>query len=173
VVRGAADEAQEHIGRVNRIRPRLTAAVPWFAVQVRLESMRAGLALGDISSARTLQREVDDILRVRPQLGVLTAEAAKMRDTLDATLEAGGGLWTLSTAELRVLSYLPTHLTFREIAERLYVSQHTVKTQAVAIYGKLAVSSRREAIETAVAHGLLDSSALRFPGGTESSRGIG
>jgi LuxR family maltose regulon positive regulatory protein len=79
----------------------------------------------------------------------------------------------LTSAELRVLSYLPTHLTFREIADRLYVSQHTVKTQAMAIYSKLGVSSRRAAIETAVEHGLLDASALRFPAGTHESIGIG
>ena len=63
-------------------------------------------------------------------------------------------------AELRVLAYLPTHLTFREIAERLFVSPHTVKSQAVAIYGKLGVSTRRGAIEEAVDVGLLEASAI-------------
>jgi LuxR family maltose regulon positive regulatory protein len=67
----------------------------------------------------------------------------------------------LTTAELRVLAYLPTHLTFREIAERLFLSSHTVKSHAVAIYGKLGVSTRRGAIEEAVASGLLDASAIR------------
>ena len=41
----------------------------------------------------------------------------------------------------------PTHLSFREIGERLYVSRHTVKTQAISIYRKLGVSSRSETIE--------------------------
>jgi LuxR family maltose regulon positive regulatory protein len=54
--------------------------------------------------------------------------------------------------------------TFREIADRLYVSTHTVKSQAMAIYGKLGVSSRRGAIEQAVEAGLLDAAVIRLPG---------
>ena len=63
---------------------------------------------------------------------------------------------------MRVLTYLPTHLTFREIAGRLFVSPHTVKSHAVAIYGKLGVSTRRAAIEEAVEAGLLDPSVIRM-----------
>ena len=51
-----------------------------------------------------------------------------------------------STAELR-LPLLPTHLSFREMGERLQVSCHTVKTHVTSIYRKLGVSSRTEAIE--------------------------
>ena len=70
----------------------------------------------------------------------------------------------MTTAELRLLAYLPTHLSFREIADRLFVSPHTVKSQAMAIYGKLGVSSRRGAIEQAVEAGLLDAAVIRMPG---------
>jgi LuxR family maltose regulon positive regulatory protein len=73
------------------------------------------------------------------------------------------GAATLTTAELRLLGYLPSHLSFREIADRLYVSINTVKTQAISIYTKLGVSSRSAAIEAAVDSGLLDPSANRFP----------
>jgi len=52
------------------------------------------------------------------------------------------GSSSLTTAELRVLRFLPSHLSFREIAERLHVSANTVKTQAHAIYRKLDASSR-------------------------------
>jgi LuxR family maltose regulon positive regulatory protein len=47
---------------------------------------------------------------------------------------------------------------FPEIASRLFISRNTVKTEAVAIYRKLGVSSRSEAIERAVEVGLLESS---------------
>ena len=57
------------------------------------------------------------------------------------------GASSLTTAELRLLPLLPTHLSFREIGERLYVSRSTVKTQAISIYRKLGVSSRSEAID--------------------------
>ena len=63
---------------------------------------------------------------------------------------------TLTAAELRLLPLLATHLSFREIAERLYVSRNTVKTQAISIYRKLGVSSRRPAVEAARKLGFLD-----------------
>ena len=68
------------------------------------------------------------------------------------------GASTLTLAELRVLPLLTTHLTFREIGERLFVSQNTVKTQAISIYRKLDATSRSEAIDRAVAIGLLECS---------------
>jgi LuxR family maltose regulon positive regulatory protein len=49
-----------------------------------------------------------------------------------------------------------TYLSFREIAERLFVSRNTVKTQAISIYRKLGVSSRAEAIDRAAELGLLE-----------------
>ena len=66
------------------------------------------------------------------------------------------GRWPLSPAELRLLRYLPTHLTFREIADESFVSANTVKTQARSIYRKLGVSSRAEAVATARTAGLLE-----------------
>ena len=63
---------------------------------------------------------------------------------------------SLTAAELRILRFLPTHLTFREIAERTFVSANTVKTQANAVYRKLDVSSRSEAVTRARSLGVLD-----------------
>jgi LuxR family maltose regulon positive regulatory protein len=65
---------------------------------------------------------------------------------------------SLTGAELRLLPYLATHLMFPEIASRLFVSRNTIKTEAVAIYRKLGVSSRSEAVERAVEVGLFESS---------------
>ncbi|MFN8028560.1 MAG: LuxR C-terminal-related transcriptional regulator [Acidimicrobiia bacterium] len=55
-----------------------------------------------------------------------------------------------------MLRYLPTHLTFGAIAEELFVSRNTVKTQAIAIYRKLGVSSRDAAVAEARRLHLLD-----------------
>jgi LuxR family maltose regulon positive regulatory protein len=65
------------------------------------------------------------------------------------------GASTLTEAELRVLPFLATHLSFREIAERLFLSRHTVKSHAMAIYHKLSVTSRTDAVERANALALL------------------
>jgi LuxR family maltose regulon positive regulatory protein len=62
---------------------------------------------------------------------------------------------SLTGAELRLLPFLVTHLTYPEIGERLYVSKHTVKTQAMSIYRKLSVSSRSEAVAKARDIGLI------------------
>lgn len=70
--------------------------------------------------------------------------------------EALCGPAPLTLAELRVLRFLPMHMTFREIGTRLYVSRSTVKTQALAVYRKLDVSSRSEAVGRARALGLVD-----------------
>jgi len=74
----------------------------------------------------------------------------------------------LTTAELRLLHFLPTHLSFREIAGQLFVSTNTVKTQAQSIYRKLGVSSRAEAVACAEAAGLIDTgeTVLQGPGST-------
>jgi LuxR family maltose regulon positive regulatory protein len=69
---------------------------------------------------------------------------------------ASGSTATLTTAELRVLQFLPTHLNFRAIAEQTGVSANTIKTQANAVYRKLVVRSRFEAVERARELGLLD-----------------
>jgi LuxR family maltose regulon positive regulatory protein len=47
---------------------------------------------------------------------------------------------------MRLLPLLSTHLSFREMGERLFVSSHTVKTQVYSVYRKLGVSSRSEAV---------------------------
>ena len=65
------------------------------------------------------------------------------------------GASTLTEAELRMLPYLATHLSFREIGERLFLSRHTVKSHAMAIYHKLSVTSRNGAVERARELGLL------------------
>jgi LuxR family maltose regulon positive regulatory protein len=65
---------------------------------------------------------------------------------------------SLTGAELRLLPFLATHLTFPEIASRLFLSRNTVKTEAISMYRKLGAASRTEAIDRAIAVGLLDSS---------------
>jgi LuxR family maltose regulon positive regulatory protein len=55
----------------------------------------------------------------------------------------------LSPSELRVLRYLPTNLTRREIAGELYVSVNTVNTHIRNIYSKLGARDRSSAVTRA------------------------
>jgi LuxR family maltose regulon positive regulatory protein len=139
----------------------LDHGLPWITVHVGLELTRAHLALGEASAARTILEETEHVLELRPQMGSLVGEADELRDRVAAS-SAPSGAWAMSLtgAELRLLPYLASHLTFPEIASRLFVSRNTAKTEAVAIYRKFGVSSRSEAIERAVEVGLLDSSVV-------------
>ena len=153
------EDARAAIARAHRLRPMLDHGIPWLAVQVGLELARAHLTLADAGAARTVLMEAEQVLEVRPELGSLVDEARELRNQLAATTgPAGAWAMSLTGAELRLLPYLATHLTFPEIATRLFISRNTVKTESVALYRKLGASSRGEAIERAVEVGLLESS---------------
>jgi LuxR family maltose regulon positive regulatory protein len=153
--RGAAPAAREHLARAARLRPLLSSAIPTLAVQTLLELGRAYLALSDTAGVRAVLWQARDVLRARPDLGGLPAQVEALRSSLDLARQASPGASGLTTAELRLLPLLATHLTFREIGERLYISQNTVKTQAVSVYRKLGVSSRGQAVQRVQAIGLL------------------
>jgi LuxR family maltose regulon positive regulatory protein len=155
VQQGRADEAPTLLGRAQRLRPQLTYALPHLSVQTRLELARAYRAIGDVSGAGVLLREVGDLLRRQPDLGTLLTQAKELESMMEVNRAARSGASTLTAAELRLLPYLPTHLSFREIGERLFVSPHTVKSQAISIYRKLGVTSRSSAIEQARRLGLI------------------
>ena len=147
--------AKESLRQAARLRPQLTYAMPFLAVQALLELGHAYLALADTAGARVVLREAGAILRLRPDLGSLPREVDELRSTLDTLRVGSVGASSLTTAELRLVPFLSTHLSFREIGERLHVSRHTVKTQAISVYRKLGVSSRSEAIDRVQAIGLL------------------
>jgi LuxR family transcriptional regulator, maltose regulon positive regulatory protein len=67
----------------------------------------------------------------------------------------------LSESETRILRYLPTNLSKREIADELYVSINTVKAHIRHLYAKLDVNSRGEAVERARALSLLAPSSSK------------
>ncbi len=71
----------------------------------------------------------------------------------------------LTSAESRVLPFLPTQLTIEEIAERIGRRRSTVKTHVAHIYKKLGVAKRTEAVERARELGLLSEPVLAGVGG--------
>ena len=83
------------------------------------------------------------------------SQASSISQPLRPMRAKAPGASTLTAAELNVLPYLATHLTFPEIGDRLYLSRHTVKSHAMAIYRKLNVTSRNDCVERAHALGLL------------------
>jgi LuxR family maltose regulon positive regulatory protein len=158
--RGDVPEAGAALERAERLLPHATPAVPWLSAYALLELARVRLALADADGARALLRRVSDIFRVRPRLGVLVERHAEL-DRRTRALSEPEGRWasSLTPAEQRLLPLLATHLSFREIGERLFVSRNTVKTQAIAVYRKFGVTSRSAAIERAAALGLIEEAA--------------
>ncbi len=143
--------------RAQRLRPGLTYALPHFAVQARIELARCHLALSDFPAARILLHEVTEILARRPGLGVFAGQAGDLQAKLArARGSSAPGASALTVAELRLLPMLSTHLSFPEIAQEMFLSPSTVRSQAMAIYHKLGASSRSQAVTRSRELGLLE-----------------
>jgi LuxR family maltose regulon positive regulatory protein len=116
------------------------------SVQSLIELARAYILLVDVAGAEAVLDQAAAIVQQRPDLGTLPGEVERLRQTVTQFSGVAAGASSLTTAELRLVPLLPTHLTLREIAERLYLSRHTVKSQVLSLYRKLGVSSRGEAV---------------------------
>ena len=148
--RGDVPAVRQQLVSAQRGRPLLTRGVPHIAVQARIELVRVHLALSDLAGARTLMREIDELLGQRPGLGTLAEEAQKLALRLSAERSpATAGASALTAAELRLLPLLSTHLSFPEIAAELFLSPNTIKSQAYSLYRKLGVTSRSKAVARA------------------------
>jgi LuxR family transcriptional regulator, maltose regulon positive regulatory protein len=154
---GDVAAAQRELVSAQRLRPMLTFVHPHLAVQARIELAHVHLALADMAGARTLIREIDEVFRHRPDLGTLAGEAQALRIRLAAErAPVTPGASSLTTAELRVLPMLATHMSFPEIGTEMFLSPHTVKSQAMSIYRKLGASSRHQAVTRSRELGLIE-----------------
>jgi LuxR family transcriptional regulator, maltose regulon positive regulatory protein len=125
-------------------------------------TMTAALGLGRESGAlapfllegRRAQRVLDDLA-----VAELFPDLASWQQGTATPIGRGrsvGIVEPLTHKELEVLARLPSHATYRAIGAQLFVSVNTVKTYVSAIYRKLGVSSRAEAVEVARKCGLLE-----------------
>ncbi len=155
--RGDVPAARRELLTAQRLRHLLTYALPYYAVQARIELTRVHVALADLQGARTLMREVDELLRRRPDLGTLTGEAQALRARLATERgSTASGASALTAAELRLLPMLSTHLSMPEIAGELFLSRNTIKSQAISIYRKLGATSRSQAVARSRELGMLE-----------------
>ena len=154
--RERVEPAQEDRRIAQRLLESLVDGPPWLEIEARIALARATLRLGDVVATRTLLADAERLSR-----SVASPVAAAWIDDCRAHADAFAvsslaGPASLTTAELRVLRMLPTHLSFREMGLRLQVSSNTIKTHAHAVYRKLDASSRSEAVLTARRMGLVD-----------------
>ncbi len=159
--RGYADEAKQSINAVSHLLEDLGDHMPWYEVEVLILTARASTRLGEISGARALLAQASRrARRAGPATRLVEWLDEAWGEVDEASARALAGQGALTIAELRVLRFLPSHLSFREIGERLNVSGNTVKTQTHAIYAKLGVTSRSDAVTRAAGLGLIDPAIL-------------
>jgi LuxR family maltose regulon positive regulatory protein len=159
---GKVERAEADFAQAMRLLALLADFPPWYEVEARLVLFRAGIRLDNLDGGRVLLDEASRLMERTPDATILRGWLDESRASLEsASAEGRGRDWSLTRAELRTLQYLPSHLSFRQIAERIHVSPNTVKTQAQAVYRKLDASSRAEAVEIARGAGLLDTDPLK------------
>jgi two-component system nitrate/nitrite response regulator NarL len=116
-----------------------------------LGAIRSGAA-GYLLKSEPPERIVEFLRGVAQGEAALSGAVA--RRLLDQVREGGGRTvvpesvaQALSARELEVLLLLDRHLGTEEIAQRLFISEHTVRSHVKSLLAKLGVSSRREALE--------------------------
>jgi LuxR family maltose regulon positive regulatory protein len=166
LVFAACAAARAHEGRLDEAKADVHAGVDllatlgeyasWYCAQTSILLAHASLWLADVVGARTLLAQASRFARRNPDAIVFAHWFDDAWNYMDTLAEASlAGPSSLTIAELRILRFLPSHRSFREIAAQLGVSANTVKTQAHAVYRKLGAASRSEAVARAIDAGLL------------------
>jgi LuxR family transcriptional regulator, maltose regulon positive regulatory protein len=133
---------------------------PWFTVAGRLVQARAAIVLGERALARLLASDARARMTPDLQSSLFSRLLREVEEQLQLLDVEGISAASLTAAELRVLQFLPSHLNYPQIGERLFVSQNTIKTHALSIYRKFGVSTRADAVARGRTLGLLDEPVL-------------
>jgi LuxR family maltose regulon positive regulatory protein len=157
---GRLEAAAADLRQGKALLERLEDFAPWYEAETWIALARASVRLGDAPAATLMLGEASRVLKLTPDATVLGEWIAATALSIEAV--SASAIRDLTPAEMHILQYLPTHLSFPQIAGQVFVSPNTVKTQAQSVYRKLGVTSRREAVEQARAAGLLN------PDGPES-----
>ena len=139
--RGDHTTAAHRLDEVRPLRPLLRAA-HWLDADLALHCAHVSLDLGDRPGAVEFAQAAADALHGYPDAGALPARLLQLEERIRL-----GRDYELTGAELRLLHFLPTHLSLQEIADQLYLSRPTVKTHVASIYRKLGVDGRSQAVE--------------------------
>ena len=118
------------------------------ALQARLGKERFEAALGEGRSLSFLQ--ISDLISL--VLNVVGAGGSGAEEASGKRRQHP----LLSTREEEVLRLVAEGLTNKEIAQRLIVTENTVKTHVTSLFNKLGVDSRAQAVAVAAHEGLLD-----------------
>jgi LuxR family maltose regulon positive regulatory protein len=178
---GRLAEARAELEYALYRRRRWVLLTPWLSAEAQLRLADVLLAMGDLEAAAAVTTEVRNVLTTWPDgADALVARLGEVERRLAGTpsaqpAAAPPAAEPLTEREQAVLSLLRTSLSVSGIARELYLSANTVKTHKRAIYRKLGVSTRQEAIERApeLEHPELPGPADRLPaiGGAKLAEG--
>jgi DNA-binding NarL/FixJ family response regulator len=123
--------------------------------QTLFEAINAGAQGYLIKNVRS--RELLEQLRglARGEAAISRRMAARILEEIQAQTDSFGPEEELTARELEVLELVATRLSNAEIAERLVVSEHTVKNHMKSILSKLHLRNRHQAAAYGVARGWL------------------
>jgi len=153
---GQLDEARGELERALEPCRRRSDICPWPTLEPALLLAAVSLEQGDRARAAELADEARNVLAALPD----GAQAPRARlAELDQRIAGRPRLvWAaepLTAREVAVLRLLGGTLSLREIGRELYVSSNTIKTHTQAIYRKLGVSTRRDAVQQGRHRGIL------------------
>jgi LuxR family transcriptional regulator, maltose regulon positive regulatory protein len=156
VARGSIPAATRDLRDASRLCRTLTDFPTWYRAELEAVLARAALRCADIGAAREHLADAARHVERIPDADGVHAWLGEARAQLDAFATADGASdLELTAAELRILQFLPSHHSFREIAGLAYVTPNTVKSHASSLYRKLDVNCRSDAVARARWCGLL------------------
>ena len=144
---GHLDEARGELKRALSYRERIPGTSPWPTLEATIRLAQVLLEAGDRAGAASLVSQARGVLATLPDgAEALQARLAVLEHRLAGPRREPPPAAPLTEREVNVLHLLGGTLSLREIGQELFVSANTVKTHTQAIYRKLGVSSRTEAV---------------------------
>lgn len=147
VARGRLEEARSELEQAFAHRTSIGLST-WPTLEATLWLARVRLDLGDRAGAGELADEAKGLLTLLPDgTEALRTRLAELDRRIAGRPRLVSLVEPLTEREVAVLRLLGGSLSLREIGQELYVSANTVKTHTQAIYRKLGVSTRHDAVE--------------------------
>jgi LuxR family maltose regulon positive regulatory protein len=144
---GRLDEARNELEHAVRSRRRVRGISPWATLEAMLVLAQVLLDLGDVARAAELIDQARDVLTLFPDgVEAPLARLERLNERLESRPRSAGLADPLTDRQVVVLRLLRGTLSLREIGQELELSPNTIKTHVQAIYQKLGVSSRHEAV---------------------------
>jgi ATP/maltotriose-dependent transcriptional regulator MalT len=155
-MQGQLNEARGYFEQALRAGRRCSGMSPWVALDTMFRLVPVLYDLDDPAAAASLLGEARAVLAARPDgAKAQLIRADQLARQLDSRQFRPPLAEPLTDREEEVLRLLRGTLSLREIGQELFLSANTIKTHARAIYRKLGVSTRQEAVERGHQLGIL------------------